>query len=231
MRLQARSLVMVSNTLFPTFPVPVILYNFGKESHELNISLVNDILKERKSDGDGRIASNMGGWHSTLKMENRYESFKILRDKIEECSNDYCKQTGHEDGLIVEKLWGNVSGPGDINMPHHHGASALTGVYYPLYEMVNGEMKVNYQNNPQLLPGSWDGKRGGTVVFHDPVYGQKIRLRKKPKVSPFTVEHYHLYPISGLLAVFPAHLIHTVTPFKDNKIRMSISFVCKYGTD
>ena len=28
-----------------------------------------------------------------------------------------------------------------------------------------------------------------------------------------------------------AHLIHTVTPFKDRKIRMSISFVCKYGTD
>ena len=222
---------MVSNTLFPTFPVPVILYNFGKESHELNISLVNDILKERKADGDGRIASNMGGWHSILKMEERYDSFKTLRDKIEECSNDYCRQTGHEDGLIVEKLWANISGPADINMPHHHGASALTGVYYPLYEMVDGEMKVSYQDNPKLQPGSWDGKRGGSVVFHDPVYGQKIRLRKTKDVSPFTIEHYHLYPVSGLLAVFPAHLIHTVTPFKEKKIRMSISFVCKYGTD
>ena len=222
---------MVSNKLFPAFPVPIILYNFGRDSHDLNVSLVNDILKERKADGDGRIASNMGGWHSTLKMENRYESFKILRDKIEECSNDYCKQTGHEDGLIVEKLWGNVSGPGDINMPHHHGASALTGVYYPMYEMVEGNMKVDYKDNPRLLPGTWDGKRGGTVVFHDPSYGQKIRLKKSTGVNPFTVEHYHLYPVTGLLAVFPSYLLHTVTPFKDNKIRMSISFVCIYGTN
>ena len=117
---------MVSNKLFPTFPTPVILYNFGKDSHDLNVSLVNDILKERKSDDDGRIASNMGGWHSTLKMEDRYDSFQTLRDRIEECSNDYCRQTGYDDGLIVERLWGNISGPGDINMPHHHGAPAQT---------------------------------------------------------------------------------------------------------
>ena len=58
---------MVDNKLFPSFPVPIILYNFGEESHELNISLVNDILKERKTDIDGKVASNMGGWHSTLK--------------------------------------------------------------------------------------------------------------------------------------------------------------------
>ena len=100
---------MVDNKLFPSFPVPVILYNFGKESHDLNVSLVKDILNEKKSDGDGKVASNMGGWHSTLKMEERYPSFKTLRDKIEECSNDYCRQTGYEDGLIVEKLWANIN--------------------------------------------------------------------------------------------------------------------------
>ena len=123
---------MVDNKLFPAFPTPVILYNFGKESHDLNVSLVHDILAEKKSDDGGKIASNMGGWHSTLKMEERYPSFKTLRDKIKECSNDYCRQTGHEDGLIVEKLWANINGPGDINMPHHHGESALTGVYLSL---------------------------------------------------------------------------------------------------
>ena len=117
-------------------------------------------------------------------------------------------------------------------MPHHHGESALTGVYYPLYEMVDGEMRVEYLDDPKLQPGSWDGKRGGSIVFNDPSYGQKIRLRKSSNVSPFNIEHYHLYPVSGLLAVFPAHLIHTVTPFKDKKVRMSISFCCAYhGTN
>ena len=59
---------MVDNKLFPSFPVPVILYNFGKESHDLNVTLVKDILKERKSDGDGRIASNMVGGIAPLKL-------------------------------------------------------------------------------------------------------------------------------------------------------------------
>ena len=73
---------MVDNKLFPSFPVPIILYNFGKESHDLNVSLVKDMLTERKSDGDGRIASNMGGWHSTLKMEERYDSLKLLEIRL-----------------------------------------------------------------------------------------------------------------------------------------------------
>ena len=92
-------------------------------------------------------------------------------------------------------------------------------------------MECKYVQEASLLPGSWDGKNGGSVVFTDPAYGQKIRLVEGDDVSPFTVQHYHLYPVAGLLAVFPSHLIHTVTPFKDKKVRVSISFVCKYGTD
>ena len=49
---------MVDNKLFPAFPTPVILYNFGKESHDLNVSLVHDILAEKKSDDDGKNRSN-----------------------------------------------------------------------------------------------------------------------------------------------------------------------------
>ena len=41
-----------------------------------------------------------------LKWKTDMIVFKTLRDKIEECSNDYCRQTGHEDGLIVEKIMG-----------------------------------------------------------------------------------------------------------------------------
>ena len=222
---------MEISKLFPTFPTPIILYNYGQDSHDMNVSLLESIFKEKDNDKDGNVASNMGGWHSKLKMEERYSSFQLLKDKIEECSNDYCRQTGYKEGLVVERLWANVSGPGDINMPHHHGRSCLTGVYYPLNELKDNKMECRYVKEASLLPGSWDGKNGGSVVFTDPAYGQKIRLEEGDDVSPFTVQHYHLYPVAGLLAVFPAHLIHTVTPFKDKKVRVSISFVCKYGTD
>ena len=100
---------MVINKLFPTFPTPIILYNYGQESHDMNVSLLESIFKEKDNDKDGKVASNMGGWHSKLKMEERYSSFQSLKDKIEECSNDYCRQTGYKEGLIVERLWANVS--------------------------------------------------------------------------------------------------------------------------
>ena len=222
---------MATSQVFPLFPTAVGVYNFGKDYHEVNKALVRDVFIEQEEDPVGHERSNMGGWHSKLKMEERYSSFQLLKDKIEECSNDYCRQTGYKEGLVVERLWANVSGPGDINMPHHHGRSCLTGVYYPLNELKDNKMECRYAKEVSLLPGSWDGKNGGSVVFTDPAYGQKIRLEEGDDISPFTVQHYHLYPVAGLLAVFPAHLIHTVTPFKDKKVRVSISFVCKYGTD
>ena len=39
---------MATSKLFPLFPIPVSLYNFGQESHQLNLSLIDDIFKERK---------------------------------------------------------------------------------------------------------------------------------------------------------------------------------------
>ena len=39
-------------------------------------------MEERKSDGDGRIASNMGGWHSTLKMEEDMIVLKLLEIRL-----------------------------------------------------------------------------------------------------------------------------------------------------
>ncbi len=44
---------MATSNLFPVFPTPISLYNFGNESHEMNMALVTDIFKEEK-DNDGK---------------------------------------------------------------------------------------------------------------------------------------------------------------------------------
>tara|TARA_Y100001938_G_scaffold138267_1_gene203476 strand:- start:34 stop:702 length:669 start_codon:yes stop_codon:yes gene_type:complete len=222
---------MAIRQVFPLFPTGVGVYNFGKEYHEVNKQLVKDIFEEQKVDPVGHERSNMGGWHGRMKMEQRYDSFKILRLQIEDCVNDFVENIGFKDGLVIENLWANINNKGDMNMGHHHGRSACTGVYYPINEIVDGKHKYEYAENVSLMPGSWDGKNGGSLCLQDPSYGQKIQLEKSPNPSPYTLEFLHVYPVAGVLIVMPSHLIHHVTPFKEDKTRISISFVCKYGTN
>ena len=59
---------MATSQVFPLFPTAVGVYNFGKEYHEVNKSLVKDVFTEQETDPVGHECSNMGGWHSeTLK--------------------------------------------------------------------------------------------------------------------------------------------------------------------
>ena len=232
MKLHRENLVMATSQVFPLFPTAVGVYNFGEDYHEVNKSLVKDVFAEQERDPEGHTRSNMGGWHGRMKMEQRYDSFKTLRLQIEDCVNDYCRQTGHTDGLEIERLWANINKKGDMNMGHHHGMSACTGVYYPINEIVDKKHIYKYCDEVSLLPGSWDGKNGGCITFQDPSYGRKIQLAHQGLASPYSLEFYHLYPIPGVLIVMPSYLIHHVSPFtEENKTRISISFVCKYGTD
>tara|TARA_B100001287_G_scaffold230769_1_gene201433 strand:- start:1109 stop:1783 length:675 start_codon:yes stop_codon:yes gene_type:complete len=221
---------MVTSLSLPLFPIPISVYNFGEDNHKLNIDLVTDIFKERDRDPNGSIQSNYGGWHSNPSLEERYKSFSVLRKQIEDSSNDYCAKHGYETGLIVEGLWANMNQSGDMNVGHHHGVSALTGVYYPVESIVGKDCKFSYTESNPVKPGIYDGKNGGSVYFQDPSYGLKCRLRRAKKRNAFTSDQYYTYPVAGVLLIFPSYLIHAVLPFRDKQTkRLSISFTAVYG--
>jgi len=230
MRLHKKSLVMEHRSL-PIFPIPIGLYNFGEDQHALNVRLISDILTEQSEDPQGQVRSNMGGWHSADYQEKIHkDSFGRLSAIIEEKANHYCKLHGYKTGLISSNLWANINESGDFNLSHHHGASALTGVYYPAGSIVDGSVQFNYSTGVYLKPGTWDGEHGGSIVLYDPAYSQKTKLVKDcDNPSPYTFDTYYTYPIAGLLILFPSYIIHTVTPFKENMKRVSISFVLNYG--
>ena len=230
MRLHRESLVMDPRCL-PLFPIPIALYNFVDKTHDLNVSLLTDILAENHKDVEGKTRSNMGGWHSKGGLENDYGSFGQLRGIIEKWANHFCEQHGFLQGLTCDQLWANINESGDFNLGHHHGRASLSGVYYPVDYLTNSnECYFNYDPNAIIKPGTWNGKDGGSLYFQDPSYGLKNTLLKDPNnPSPYTFDAYYTYPVSGLLIFFPSYLIHTVTPFKENKKRVSISFVCGYG--
>tara|TARA_B100000575_G_scaffold269330_1_gene248893 strand:- start:892 stop:1563 length:672 start_codon:yes stop_codon:yes gene_type:complete len=222
---------MVTSTSLPLFPIPVCLYNYGEENHELNVDLVTDTISEMSKDPEGHQRSNFGGWHSKGDLEIRYASFNVLKNKIQESCDNYCDRYGFQKGLKIGKLWSNMNYTGDMNVGHHHTNSALTGVYYPVKYIVDNTCEFNYSEGNPLQPGIWDGSRGGSIYFQDPNYGLKFpRLRKIKKPTAYNLDAYYTYPVSGLLIVFPSYLIHTVTPFKENLQRLSISFTANYGT-
>ena len=212
----------------PIFPIPIGLYNFGEDNHELNKQLINDIITERKNDPDGEDHSNFGGWHSKVDLEKKYQSFNAFSEAINECGNHYCKTYGYKDGIICSDLWANMNTNGDFNFMHHHGTSALTGVYYPVESIVNSIPKFNYTEQNPIKAGTWDNKDGGALVFQDPSYGKKIHLLTD-KPTPYNIDFYHVYPTSSVLVLFPTYLLHMVLPFKENKTRVSISFSFTYG--
>lgn len=214
----------------PLFPIPVSVVNFFKDNHDLNLQLVDDILREKDKDPEGEDHSNMGGWHSKTDLETKYVSFFKLKELLESYGNQYCQQHGYKSGLICKDLWANVNQSGDLNFMHHHGTTALAGVYYPIESIVNNDWRFNYTTDNPISAGTWDNQRGGSLVFQDPSYGMKVHLIKD-RASPYNVDFYHLYPTASVLVLFPTYLLHMVLPFKEEKTRISISFAFSYGKD
>lgn len=212
----------------PLFPIPMGVVNFGKQNHELNIKLVEDALIEQNKDPSGEDHSNVGGWHSKPDLENKYESYSKLCSVLTKYGDLYCKQHGYKTGLVCTDLWANINQNGDFNFSHHHGTSALAGVYYPIESIQGDNWRFNYTQENPIKAGTWDNTNGGSLVFQDPSYGLKVHLLKD-NPSPYNVDFYHLYPTSSILVLFPTYLIHTVLPFRENKVRMSISFAFNYG--
>jgi hypothetical protein len=215
-------------TSVPLFPVPVGVYNFGQDQHDLNISLVEDILSEIKVDKSGEDHSNVGGWHSKTDLEKKYKSFSKLSSILTDCGNHYCKTHGYKSGLVCSDLWANVNKNGDFNFLHHHGTTSLAGVYYPIESIIGEDWNFNYSNENPLKGGTWNNKDGGSLVFQDPSYGMKVQLLTD-RPTPYNIDFYHLYPTASVLVLFPTYLLHMVLPFKEDKTRVSISFSFKYG--
>jgi hypothetical protein len=67
---------------FGLFPVPVSMANFGEDSKELNESLIADIFSEQAMNPIPAGRSAIDGWQSDGNMDEKYESFAILRENI-----------------------------------------------------------------------------------------------------------------------------------------------------
>jgi uncharacterized protein (TIGR02466 family) len=183
------------------FATPVIVDEI-EEAAALNDELEKAIVEQQSSDLGVKL-SNRGGWQSKRDFPRwGGEAAKALIGKMVELANAHTVTANSAPPAWQVDSWANISGDGDFNMPHVHGGSFWSAVYY-------------------VRAG--DGE-GGQLVLHDPRMPQ-LRMHAPgiqfKDVGPEL--RVMIQPRSGLMILFPAWLSHSVEPWEGEGRRISVA--------
>lgn len=184
------------------FPTPVI-FDELPDADDLNRDLEIAILDQQKRDA-GLTLSNRNGWQS--KRDFPQWAGEAGRRIVEHATRLASEHTGHGPNRPSPSwnvdTWANVSASGGFNMPHIHGGTFWSAVYY----VRTGEGE------------------GGQLVLHDPrmpalrMHAPALRFKEAgPDVRT------EIQPKSGLMVLFPAWLLHSVEPWQGEGHRISIA--------
>ena len=187
------------------FATPVIIDELDEHA-ALNPELERVILA-RMDEDQGLASSNIGGWHSRRDLIDWGGApIRRVADRAIEIATQNSETVR---GAVLEwkiSAWANVSGPGAVNVPHVHGATFWSAVYY--VRVPSGE--------------------GGRLCLHDPrlpgihMHSAVLRFAKG---GPEGV--MRLRPKAGQLVLFPAWLLHSVEPWAGPGQRISVAMNIK----
>jgi len=218
------------------FPVPVAIANFGSEARELNESLIADSLSEQAMNPIPVERSAIDGWQSEGNLDEKYESFALLRENIKNTIYSLLPKYGfdhdssYDDLYDCGMLWSNIlTKESAYHIPHIHGTgdTLFSGVYFPTsgltFQHEDFYPEEDYED-VELRASSVP--QSGDLVMFDPASSEKRQ------VIPAYVKRYPYYgseicikPKKSHLIVFPNYLTHMVAPITESGfIRMSISF-------
>lgn len=218
------------------FPVPIAIVNFGEEAKEMNESLIADAYSDREMNPVPAGRSAIDGWQSQSNLDEKYESFAILRENIKNIihsvipSYGFSSDVDYEEIFECGKLWANIlTKHSAYHIPHIHGTgeTLFSGVYYPTSgltpehtDFYPDEDYSDVEIRASSVPES------GDLVLFDPAGDVKRQ------VIPGIVKRYPYYgseicikPKKSHLIIFPNYLTHMVAPLSiDNFERLSVSF-------
>lgn len=191
--------------IFPTY----LMETRVKDSLALSAALKTAIAARRAAD-PGIDRSNIGGWHSDTEMlQWGGEAAKRLALATLQLCGAYTHDRGlrgtaprFEMGL---EMWANVSPPGASNQTHAHPGCVWSAVYY--------------------VDDGGD-REGGKLVLHDPRFPMNrmaapdLVFAADGQMEEMRVE---IAPEPGKLVVFPSWLLHSVTPQRGARDRISIA--------
>lgn len=219
------------------FAVPISFFFLGEQSRDMNKQMVSDIYKERDTSNYKMSRSGMGIWQSTIDLEKKYKVFSEFKDSIKSIVFGTLQKVGFggdiDSYIKIEEFWANIDEtPYGYNTPHIHGvgSTAYAGVYYPSSGIQDGKHLSDNEHLGELKNDIEASNRPkpGSLVFLDP--GGNAKSLIGPDREDFKRYPYYSLPIcitprEGTLVLFPAYLMHYVTPTeKDNFTRISVAF-------
>lgn len=196
------SISIVQGSLLKLFPTPVITDQLPG-ADVLNAELERAILDRMEKDG-GLQVSNRGGWHSGRDLADwAGEAGRRLRRHALALADGHTARSRNSGPPEWQTdAWANVSASGHFNMPHVHGATFWSVVYY---------VRVG------------EGQ-GGELVLHDPrmpalqMHAPGVCFKGLGAEGEAAIS-----PKPGLMVLFPGWLAHSVEPWQGTGNRISVA--------
>lgn len=183
------------------FPVPIHIIDINNFS-SLQKKLIYLAYKEEKgSKGQGRKASNVGGYQS-FPFQLQEKNNKLSQVLLDIFSNLPCFK---ESIKFESSAWININKSGDSNQYHNHPATNLAGVLWIKIPENSGNIRF-------LSP------------YNFSAYGEINSYADEFKKMTACYYDYVYKPKEGTMLIFPAHLVHKVEENTSNEDRISVSF-------
>ena len=162
-------------------------------------------LTALREQAPGVEKSNVRGWHSKENLHrSEHPSLQWLTSKINNVANATPGRKARVAAgtrLEVVGMWANINETGGWNAPHHHLPCEWSGSVY-------------------IATESSDARRGNKIED-----GQIMFINPMPLPPRFNRPATITYPTrEGSLLLFPAYLMHMVTPHYSERSRISIAF-------
>jgi uncharacterized protein (TIGR02466 family) len=185
------------------FPTPILC----DTAFDIDTTLLEKFCFKIKDLSLGRKATNYGGWQSE-DLDISLPELKPLLDKIYKSAEIMHSQFGlkKEFRPVLDNLWININPIGGFNIPHVHGESIFSGVFYVKGTKDNGNIIFTH---PAI-----------NIPYHLP----EIIIDKFNLINSGSVFHH---PQPGKLLMFPSWISHYVEPNLINEERISIAFNLK----
>lgn len=178
---------------------PTRLVRFAVDAPELDAALRSQILARSKTQPTVPRGERVG-WQSGNDLfqwsPEAHALGKVIADAV---------MAAHDQSLAQIALfgWANVFTRGVYFNPHTHADSAWSGVYY-------------------LDAGDSSDDAGGLLMLRDPRAGAGMTVG--PSNGFDSASAYEIRPRTGELLIFPAWLVHWVTPYQSDRPRISVAF-------
>ena len=196
------------------FPTPLIVARL-RTGPALNAALAPIVL-ERERVERGVVVSNQGGWHSAEFHSWCGPAGLALLDGARGLA-DEMTAVDPRGGLRPARVdwrvaaWANVNRAGESNRPHGHAGSYWSGVYW-------------------IDDGGADSDptAGGLLELADPrgILPTMVAPHLRCAIEACAGEGggHAVTPLAGTMVLFPAWLIHSVTPYAGRRPRISVAF-------